>query len=145
MLISLALLPMLTTLCLWRLCATALRKMLAIREDYTNEYCICSNATKSKCSVILPICRRSLATGFPSCIFYAANKSIEHAESSSHLGHSFTSKFNDDEDIINDRSKFVRHTNNILFVVSESCIRVRLLNINCLRLIVLYMAANFGH
>jgi len=31
--------------------ATALRKMLAICEDYAGEYCICFNAAKSKCLV----------------------------------------------------------------------------------------------
>jgi len=36
--------------------ATALRKMLAICEDYADEFCICFNATKCKCLVILPIC-----------------------------------------------------------------------------------------
>jgi len=41
--------------------ATALRKMLAIGEDYADEYCICFNAAKSKCLVILPNYRRSSA------------------------------------------------------------------------------------
>jgi len=39
--------------------ATALRKMLAICEDDADEYCICFNAAKSKCLVILPNFRRS--------------------------------------------------------------------------------------
>ena len=94
--------------------ATALRKMLAICEDYADEYCICFNAAKSKYLVILPICRRSLAKEFQSCVFHVANKPIELVKSFSHLGHSFTSEFNDDEDIMNGRSNFVRHTNNSL-------------------------------
>jgi len=88
--------------------ATALRKMLAICEDYVDEFCICFSATKSKCLVTLPICRRSLAKEFQSCIFYVAKKSIENVKSFLHLGHSFTSEFNDDEDIINGRSNCVR-------------------------------------
>jgi len=64
--------------------------------------------------VILPICRRSLAKEFQSCIFYVAKKPIENVKSFLHLGHSFTSEFNDDEDINNGRSNFVSHTNNYL-------------------------------
>jgi len=63
-----------------------------------------------KCSVILHKCRRSLAKEFQSCIFYFAKKLIENVKSLTHLGHSFTSAFNDDDDIINRRSNFVRHT-----------------------------------
>ena len=94
--------------------ATALRKMLAICEDYADDYCICFNASKTKCLVFLPNCRRSLAKQFQSCVFYVANKSIEHVKSFSHLGHLFTSEFNDDEDIIKGRTNFVRQTNNTL-------------------------------
>jgi len=93
--------------------ATALRKMLAICEDYADEYCICFNAAKSKCLVILPNCRRSSAKEYYSCNLYVANKPIEHVKSFLHLGHSFISEFND-EDIINGRSYFVRYTNNYL-------------------------------
>jgi len=57
--------------------ATALRKMLAICEDYADEFCIYFNATKSKYLVILPICRRSLVKEFQSCIFYVAKKAVE--------------------------------------------------------------------
>jgi len=61
--------------------ATALRKMLAICEDYADEYCICFNAAQSKCLVILPNCRNSSAKQFYSCIFYVTNKPIEHVKS----------------------------------------------------------------
>jgi len=94
--------------------ATALRKLLAICEDYADEFCICFNATKSKCLIILPICRRSLAKEFQSCIFYVAKIPIENVQSFLHLGHSFTSEFNDDEDIINGHPNFGRHTNSSL-------------------------------
>ena len=56
--------------------ATVLPKMLAIWEDYGDEYCICFNAAKSECIVILPICRRSLAKEFQSCIFYVAKNPL---------------------------------------------------------------------
>jgi len=59
-------------------------------------------------------CRRSSANIFYSCIYYVANKPIEHVKLFLHLGHSITSEFNDDEDIINGRSNFVRYTNNSL-------------------------------
>jgi len=98
----------------WQHCATALRKILAICEDYADEFCICFNATKSKYLVILPIFSRALAKEFQSCIFYVAKKPIENVKSFLHIGHSFyivIQRWIDDEDIINGRSNFVRHTN----------------------------------
>ena len=94
--------------------ATALRQMLAICENYAADYRICFNATKTKCLVVLPSCRRALAEYFQSCVFYVANTPIEFVKSFSHLGHLFTSELNDDEDIIKGRSNFVRQTNNTL-------------------------------
>jgi hypothetical protein len=113
--------------------ATALRKRLAICEDYADEYCICFNAAKSKCLVILPNCRRSSVKEFDSCIFYVANKPIEHVKSFLHLGHLFTSEFNDDEDIINGRSNFVRYTNNSLcyFRKLHSFVQYKLFHAYC--------------
>jgi len=123
--------------------ATALRKMLAICEDCADEYCICFNAAKSKCLVILPNCRRSSAKELYSCIFYVANKPIEHVKSFLHLGHSLTREFNDDDDIINGRSNFVRYTNKTLCIFENY---THLFNINCFRLTVLAcMAANCGY
>jgi len=95
--------------------------------------CISFNATKSKCLVILPICRRSLANEFQSCMFYVAKKPIENVKSFLHLGHSFTLEFTDDEDIINGRSNFVRHTNNSLcsFRNLHSFVQYRLFQTYC--------------
>jgi hypothetical protein len=53
---------------------TAHRKMLAICEDYADEYCICFNAAKSNCSLILPVCRRSLAKEIRSCVLLRCQK-----------------------------------------------------------------------
>jgi len=46
--------------------------------------------------------------------FSRCQKPTENVKSFLHLGHSFTSEFNDDEGIINGRSNFVHHTNNSL-------------------------------
>ena len=48
---------------------TALRKMLAICDAYASEYTMNFNATKSKCLVVLPSCRRSLAPLLSKCAF----------------------------------------------------------------------------
>jgi len=102
---SLVFLNMLTTLCLWR----PLLLLFVKCQQYAktaDEFCRYFNATKSKCSVILPIFSRLLAREFQSCIFYVAKKPIENVEPFLHLGHLFTSEFNDDEDIVNGRSNF---------------------------------------
>jgi len=127
---------------------TALRKMLAICEDYANEYCICFSAAKSKCLVILPNCRRSSAKEFYSYIFYVAYKPMEHVKSCLHLGHSFTSEFNDDEDITNGRSNFVRYTNNYLcyFRKLHPVVQYKLFQIYCTSLYgcELWLLTNFN-
>jgi hypothetical protein len=65
--------------------------------------------------MILPILPWfSLAKEFQSCTSYVANKPIEYVKSFPHLSRSFTSEFNDDENIINGRSNFVRHAKNYL-------------------------------
>jgi len=50
--------------------------------------CVSINAAKSKCLVILPISRRSLAKEFQSCIFYVGTKAIEHVKSFLYLSYS---------------------------------------------------------
>jgi len=55
-----------------------------------------------------------ISQGISKLYFYVANKPIEHDKSFLHFGHSFTSEFNEYEDIINGRSNFVRHRNNSL-------------------------------
>jgi len=65
--VSLVLLTMLTMLV--ARAATALRKMLAICEDFANGFCICFNATKSKCLVILLIVIAQLLKNFKVVFF----------------------------------------------------------------------------
>jgi len=73
----------------------------------------CYNAEKTKFVVVLPNCRRSLAEEFQSC--------IEHVKSFLHLSHLFTSEFNDDDDITNGRSNFVRHTYLLFLKITTVC------------------------
>jgi len=65
--------------------------------------------------------------------FLRCQKPIENVKSFLRLGHSFTSEFNDDEDIINGRSNFVRHTNNSLcyFRKLHPFVQYRLLQAYC--------------
>jgi hypothetical protein len=102
--------------------ATALRKILTICEDYADECCTYFSVANSKCSVILPVCRCSLAKEFQSCIFYVAKKPVKHVESFLHLGHSFTAEFNDDEYIISGRSNMFI-TQIIIFASFKNSIR----------------------
>ena len=70
--------------------ASALRNMLAICDNYANEYCISFNAHKSKCLVVLPENRRILRNYIDNCTFYVGNNPIEHVDSFAHLGHIIT-------------------------------------------------------
>ena len=67
--------------------ASALRIMLAICDNYANEYCISFNANKSKCLVVLPGNRRFLRNYIDNCTFYVGNNPIDHVDSLAHLGH----------------------------------------------------------
>jgi len=67
--------------------ATALRKMLAIRDAYASEYTMNFNAAKSKCLVVLPSCRRYLAPPLSNCVFNIGGISMEIVSSYCHLGH----------------------------------------------------------
>jgi len=87
--------------------------MLAICEDYRDEFCICFNATKSKC-LVLAYLSSLISKRISKLYFIRCQKPIENEKSFLHLSHSFTSEFNYDEDIINGRSNVVRHTNNSL-------------------------------
>ena len=99
--------------------ASALRIMLAICDNYANEYCISFNANKSKCLVVLPGNRRFLRNYIDNCTFYVGNNPIEHVDSFAHLGHIITNQLTDDADILNRLNDFIMQPNNVLFLFSQ--------------------------
>jgi arginine exporter protein ArgO len=94
--------------------ASALRRMLAICENYANEYSITFNASKTKCLVVLPSNRRSLLAYLRDCTFYIGDNPIEYVDSFAHLGHLITNQLTDNADILKRQTDFVRKVNNLL-------------------------------
>jgi len=70
-------------------------KMLSICNDYACEYPMSFNAQKSKCLVVLPRSRRSLAPLLCHCDFRIGGMSVEMVTSYCHLGHVVTSNLDD--------------------------------------------------
>jgi len=61
--------------------------MLAICDNYANEYCISFNASKSKCLVVLSHRCQFLSDFIKLCTFYVDNNPIEYVDSFEHIGH----------------------------------------------------------
>jgi hypothetical protein len=116
--------------------ASALRTMLAVCDNYANEYSIQFNATKTKCLVVLPSSRRSLSAYLKDYPFYIGNKPIEYVDSFEHLGHLITNQLTDNADIAKRQSDFVRQVNNVLcfFTRQKSCVKYKLFQSYCMNL-----------
>jgi len=69
------------------LSASVLRIMLAICDQYANDYSISFNVSKSKCLVVLPLKCRFLNDYIKDCTFYIGNNPIKYVDSFEHLGH----------------------------------------------------------
>jgi hypothetical protein len=91
---------------------TAMRKLLAICDEFASEFNIVFNANKSKCLAIMPRSKRYLDVS--SINFYIGGKVVESVESFAHLGHIINSKCDDYEDILHIRNSFIGQANNLL-------------------------------
>jgi len=96
------------------LTASAMRKLLAICEDYAREYCISFSALKSKCLVVLPKNCRNTFKKVNDCTFYIDGRMIDLVQSFSHLGHLITPDSDDGEDITIRKHSFIGQVNNTL-------------------------------
>jgi len=94
--------------------ASAMRKLLAICEDYIREYKISFNALKSKCLVALRKNCRNTFKKVNDCIFYIDGRMIDFVQSFSHLGRLITSDSDDGEDITIRKHSFIGQVNNTL-------------------------------
>lgn len=110
--------------------------MLAICDDYANEYCISFNACKSKCLVVLPGNRRFLYDCMKERPFYVGNNPIEYVDSFAHLGHVITNLLSDNADIMKRCNDFVGQANNVLcfFNKLNSSIKCKLFLSYCMSL-----------
>jgi hypothetical protein len=114
--------------------ASALRTMLAICDQYANEYSISFNASKSKCLVVLPGNRRFLRDHLRNCTFHVGNNPIEYVDSFEHLGHVITNQLTDNADISKRRYDFVGKVNNVLCFFSKlkPCVKYKLFQSYCM-------------
>jgi len=94
--------------------ASAMRKLLAVCEDYAGEYSISFNALKSKCLVALPKNCRHTFKKVNDCTVYINDRMIDLFQSFSHLGHLITSDSDDGEDITIRKHSFIVQVNNTL-------------------------------
>jgi len=97
--------------------AFAIRKLLAICENYAREYSISFNALESKCLVALPKNCRNTLKKVNDCIFYIdgmIGRMIDLVKSFSHLGHLITSDSDDGEDITIRKHSCIGQVNNTL-------------------------------
>jgi len=93
---------------------SAMRKLLAICEDYAREYSISFDALKSKYLVALPKNCRNTFKKVNDYIFFIDGRMIDHIQPFSHLGHLITSDSDDGEDITMRKHSFVGQVNNLL-------------------------------
>ena len=111
----------------------ALRKMLLICDAYALEYNILFNASKSKCIIVLPPCRRYLKPVVDKCIFYIGECNIEIVDSWLHLGHTFNCRLDDAEDINSKRNSLISQINALLcyFGSLDSVVKSKLFKAYC--------------
>jgi len=98
---------------------SAMRKLLAICDEYAAQYDIIFNAEKSKFLVIAAHKRRSLYQSMCDCKFYIGGNVIDNVSSYSHLGHIITATFDDIDDIRHRRNSFIGQANNVLCCFSK--------------------------
>jgi len=94
--------------------ACALRKMLAICNNYASDFHMSFNDNKSKCIVIFPSSRACLRPLLSDCNFKIGEKVIEFVLFYSHLGHVVTDSMDDGPDISKRHGDFIGQVNSVL-------------------------------
>jgi hypothetical protein len=105
---------------------SAMRKLLAICDEYAAQYDIIFNADKSKFLVIAAHKRRSLYLSMCDCKFYIGSRVIDNVSMYSHLGHIITASFDDIDDIRHRRNSFIGQANNVLCCFSKVDLLIKL-------------------
>ena len=113
--------------------ASAVRKMLAICDNYAQDYHVVFKARKSKRLVLLPSLRRFLYKLLHPCTFYIGGMPIEFVDSFSYLEHSTTNKFSDSSDILKRWCDFIGQVSDVLcyFCKLTPCVKSRLFQSHC--------------
>ena len=120
--------------------ATAMRKMLAVCDNFAADSNLSFNAMKSKCLLISSVRNRStMGYALRSCRclpFKIMGNDIEFVESFKHLGHVICSDFDDAGDIQDKLAVFIGQANNVLCYFGKLTASVKqvLFNYYCLSL-----------
>jgi hypothetical protein len=93
--------------------ANAMRKLLSVCDEFTNNYFVSFNASKTKCLAVHAR-RRYSGSVHITPLFQIGGRNIEVVEQWSHLGHIISSDMLDDTDIMNRRAWFIGQVNNLL-------------------------------
>jgi len=99
--------------------ASAMCQLLSVCGEYTIEYCISFNASKSKYLAVLPSYCRELKCYFSECRFIVNDKPIELVRSFQHLGHNITAQLNVVSDNTAKQNAFIGQANNVFCFFSK--------------------------
>jgi len=112
---------------------SAMRKLLAICDEYAQEFSIVFNANKSKWLAIVPKKRRWITSQLDFCHFRVGGTYVERVNSFVHLGHIINTELNDKDDISHRRCAFIGQVNNVLcyFPTLTADVRYKLFRSYC--------------
>jgi len=94
--------------------ACAMRHMLSVCDQYSVEFAVLFNASKSKCLVCLPCGKSSLSGDISKPSFFINGNLIEVVNQWPHLGHIITDKCDDDADIESRKLSTIGQINYVL-------------------------------
>ena len=112
-------------------CPSAMRKLLAICDNYAAAYDIQFNPEKSK--LLVAGAHKRYIKQTVCCSFYVGGRLIEKVDKFSHLGHIVMSSLSDRDDIAHARNSFIGQTNNVLCFFSkvDTSVKLKLFRAYC--------------
>jgi len=111
-----------------------MRDMLALCDEFANEYSVAFNVNNSKCLVVQPRQNRGLPSpNLPTLNFRVGRNDIEIVSEWPHLDHIISSHCLDDADIFHRRSCMIGKVNSVLcyFGKLPSSVKLKLLYADC--------------
>jgi hypothetical protein len=115
-------------------CASVMRHMLQVCDDYAAQYTVLFNATKFKCLCRHPVgtLKHRLGNSVPQLPFYIGSQAIEFVAKWPHLGHIISNNCDDADDILTKMS-FIGQANKVLHNFRDvDCVtKTKLVNAYC--------------
>ena len=93
---------------------SAMRKLLALCDNYAQEYSIKFNAKKSKWLAIFSKKRRWLSSPLEHCRCQVGGTHVDRVTSFVHLGHTINTELTDKYDILHKRCTFIGQVSNVI-------------------------------